>query len=283
MSSPGPGPRSAWSSPGEAFRHFDALEARLTAAVSERLLDLAALRPGHRVLDLGAGSGEPALRAAGRVGPVGRVLAVDPSAAMLDLLRERALHAGIPNIDCLTAEAEHAELSTAAFDATIARWSLMYMAAPERALANAHRALRPGAPLVAAFWAEPERVEFATLARRELAHFVPIGLPRVGEPGVCRFGDEGALRGALEAAGFAVELVEEHQVPVVEAADGAGIVDWVLAFGGEFRERVRALPEAQQQRWAQAVAAAAERHREGPVVRLGGVTRLVRARRTTRG
>lgn len=40
-----------WGTTGDAFRHFDAMEARLTAVVSERLLDRAGLHPGHRGLD----------------------------------------------------------------------------------------------------------------------------------------------------------------------------------------------------------------------------------------
>jgi hypothetical protein len=52
-----------------AARHFYAMESRLTAGVSERMLDLAGLRAGMRVLDLASGRGEPLLRAAERVGP----------------------------------------------------------------------------------------------------------------------------------------------------------------------------------------------------------------------
>lgn len=274
-----PAPQTPWSDASAAFRHFDAQEARLTAAVSERMLDLAALRPGHRVLDLGAGSGEPALRAAARVLPDGLVVAVDPSAAMLEIARERAAEAHLTNLEYLVADAATANLPAASFDAATARWSLMYMPSPEQALATAHRALRPGAPLVAAVWAEPERVAFATLARRELARFASIPQPRAGEPGVCRFADEHTLRATLTTAGFTVEHVEEQHVPVVEAPDGHGIVAWALSFGGPVRETIRSLPPAQQQAWAEAVAAAAEGFREGAVVRLGGVTRLVRARR----
>lgn len=268
-----------WGTPGDAFRHFDAMEARLTAAVSERLLDLAGLQPGHRVLDLGAGSGEPGLRAAARIGPTGRVLAVDPAAAMLQIARERAAAAGLGNVEFCVADAADVTLPAASFDAATARWSLMYMADPARALANAQRALRPGATLAAAFWAEPERVAFANLARRELTRFAPITLPQPGEPGVCRYADVALLRQTLTAAGFTVESIEEHHVPVVEAADGHGIVAWAMAFGGPMRETVQGLPSAQQSAWAAAVAAAAERHRDGAMVRLGGVARLVQARR----
>jgi hypothetical protein len=39
----------------EFFRKYHAVESRLTAAVSERMLDLAGVGPGMRVLDLATG------------------------------------------------------------------------------------------------------------------------------------------------------------------------------------------------------------------------------------
>ncbi|MDB4932802.1 MAG: 2-heptaprenyl,4-naphthoquinone methyltransferase [Myxococcaceae bacterium] len=74
----------------EVWRTYDAAEARLTAPLCTRMLDLARVGPGMRVLDLAAGRGEPAIAAAHRVGPVGSVLGVDLSADMLAMAAERA-------------------------------------------------------------------------------------------------------------------------------------------------------------------------------------------------
>ena len=74
----------------EVWRTYDDAEQRLTAPVSERMLDLAELRPGMRVLDLATGRGEPAVRAAHRVGPTGAVLGVDLCKELLRMARERA-------------------------------------------------------------------------------------------------------------------------------------------------------------------------------------------------
>ena len=72
----------------EIWRQYDAIESRLTAPLSERMLDLAGLQRGMHVLDLATGRGEPALRAASRVGSQGSVLGVDLSGAMLRMARE---------------------------------------------------------------------------------------------------------------------------------------------------------------------------------------------------
>jgi cyclopropane fatty-acyl-phospholipid synthase-like methyltransferase len=56
------------------------------------------LKPGMTVCDMGCGNGFYSLRVAKRLGPEGKVLAVDIQPEMLTLLRERAAEAKVPNI-----------------------------------------------------------------------------------------------------------------------------------------------------------------------------------------
>src|SRR4051812_41923769 len=150
----------------EVWRRYDRMEARLTAPLSERMLDLAGLVPGMRVLDLATGRGEPAIRAARRVGPRGLVLGVELSGALLQMAREQAERQGIANLDLRVGDAESLDLPRGQFHAATVRWGLMYMSSPVAALENARRALVAAGVLVAAFWAEPERVQYYTLPRR---------------------------------------------------------------------------------------------------------------------
>ena len=59
-----------------------AVRRRMNGPALSAMLDEAALRPGIRVLDLGAGTGDTTLDAARRVGPTGSVFAVDISQEM---------------------------------------------------------------------------------------------------------------------------------------------------------------------------------------------------------
>ena len=62
----------------------------LTEPIVRYLCELAALKDGDRVLDIGTGTG-PLVRAAGRrVAPTGHVTGVDPSTGMLDVARRLA-------------------------------------------------------------------------------------------------------------------------------------------------------------------------------------------------
>src|SRR5258706_16203437 len=59
----------------------------------------AAVRAGETVLDLGSGAGIDCFLAAREVGPAGRVLGVDMTAAMLDRARAAAAKGGYANVE----------------------------------------------------------------------------------------------------------------------------------------------------------------------------------------
>ncbi|MDB4942955.1 MAG: 2-heptaprenyl,4-naphthoquinone methyltransferase [Labilithrix sp.] len=266
--------------PAEAWRKHDAMELRLTASLSERMLDLAELAPGMRVLDLATGRGEPAVPAARRVRPGGSVVGIDLSAPVLALAGERAAAEGITNLELRAGDAATLDdLASASFDAATVRWGLMYMADPVRALTTVRRVLRPGAPLVAALWAEAGRVPWLDLPRRVLARHADLPPVDRDAPGPCRYGDVARFERDLAAAGLVVDHVEEIDVPIFEAATGAELVAWVRDIG--FARPIAGNPEAEQLARERDLAAEAEQAREGAMIRLGGLTRLVRARPTS--
>ena len=261
----------------QVWRAYDDDELRLTAGVSERMLELAQLRPGMHVLDLASGRGEPAIRAAHRVAPTGFVLGVDISEAMLQMARERAHREGVSNLELRATSAESLDsLPTAHFDATLSRWGLMYLTSPLAALAAARGAMVGGGRLVAAVWAEPERVPYYTLPRQLLAAYRALPPIDPDAPGTFRYAEAGRLEDDLVASGFSIEQVEELDAVVMQAQTDADLIAWVRAFG--LTQLLDDLPQPLQAAWeADLVAAAAPLRRDG-VVHLGGVTRIVVAR-----
>jgi len=253
------------------------MEARLTAPLSARMLDLAGIAPGMRVLDLASGRGEPAIAAAHRVGPRGRVLGVDVSAEMLAMARERAEREGVDNLELRAMDAaDVGQLQGADFDATLARWGLMYMDSPVAALKGARAAMAPGGVLAAAVWAEPERVPYSTLPRRLLQAYRPLPPVDFAAPGTFYYADPERLPGDLKRAGFVVEHTEEMELPVLEVSTADELIAWTRAFG---MNRLRdELPDDAQRAWEADMAREAELLREGGFIRLGGVTRVVVAR-----
>ncbi len=268
------------------WRRYDALEARLTAHLSERMLDLAGLSPekapGMRVLDLATGRGEPALRAAHRVGPTGHVLGLELSDALLAMAREAAAREGLgAQLELRAQDAQQLDgLPSASFDAATCRWGLMYMPDPVAALAGTRRALRAGAPLVAALWSEPDRVPYHTLPRRVLERITGTELVRPADPeapGVFRLGDLPRIQRDWARAGLTITHVEELDLPVFEDPDPAEVVAWCRAFG--LARLLQDQPESTQRAWEADMTAAAEGLRDPDgLIRLGGVTRIVVAR-----
>lgn len=262
----------------EIWRRYDEVEARLTAGVSERMLDLAELQPGQRLLDLASGRGEPAIRAASRVGPEGHVLAVEAVAALSEMAREKVEATGLTQIELRTENAEQlTDVAPGSFHAATCRWGLMYMEAPVAALSNAWVALEPGASFVAALWAEPERVPYYTLPRTLLRAHCDVPEPDPDGPSTFRYASLERIHEDFLRAGFTVEHVEETEVPVFEAESPGEMLGWVRALGLD--DLVNALPAAEQRAWETALLDELERQRQGAVLQLGGVTRIIRARK----
>jgi ubiquinone/menaquinone biosynthesis C-methylase UbiE len=72
----------------------------------DALIAAGEVRPGMRVLDIGTGTGIPALAVAGAVGPKGHVVASDPSSAMLAAAQRNASPAGLGYVSFTRAVAE---------------------------------------------------------------------------------------------------------------------------------------------------------------------------------
>ena len=95
--------------------------------VVDQVITRARLQPGQHVLDLGAGTGAVALRAAPAVAPDGRVVAVDLSAEMLELARVQAAQAGHTDIIFKQGRAEEIPAEDQAFDMVLASLIVMYI------------------------------------------------------------------------------------------------------------------------------------------------------------
>jgi demethylmenaquinone methyltransferase/2-methoxy-6-polyprenyl-1,4-benzoquinol methylase/phosphoethanolamine N-methyltransferase len=84
----------------------------------EQAADLAALRPGESVLEVGCGTSELTQRVRARVGPTGDVYGIDPSAEMIAVARQKSARAGL-GIDYRVATIEALPFPDASFDVVL--------------------------------------------------------------------------------------------------------------------------------------------------------------------
>lgn len=177
------------------------------------MLDAAGVAPGHRVLDLATGIGDPALMAAERVGADGRVLGIDSSAQMIALARARAGAAGVINAEFQVMDIDSLTLPPATFDATLCRWGLMFAEDLAGTLDQARAALRPGGRLSVSVWATPDDAPAISLAARVAHHALGLPPPEEGEKTAFALCDIPALVAALEKTKF--DAVNVQKVPVI--------------------------------------------------------------------
>ncbi|MER5768150.1 methyltransferase domain-containing protein [Streptomyces sp. NPDC001985] len=177
-------------------RTLDQATDRLTDLVAERL----ATAPGPRLLDVGCGTGRPALRIARATGA--RVSGISVSDPDIALARTRAHAAALADrVDFRYADARALPFEAASFDGAWAIESMMHIRDRTAVLTEIARTLRPGSPLVITdvLLRSPVTGDSAETVRQACRAF---GSPALPEP------EE--LRTALERAGM--ELLEFHDI-----------------------------------------------------------------------
>ena len=133
-----------WDEHAERRSRTQAQRDEVYGPATERMLDLADLQTGNRVLDVAAGTGEQTLLVARRVGPNGYVLATDLSTNMLNVAAEAARTAGLNNVETRVMDAENLDLDADSFDAVICRLSLHTFPNPQKAVREMRRVMKPG-------------------------------------------------------------------------------------------------------------------------------------------
>jgi ubiquinone/menaquinone biosynthesis C-methylase UbiE len=206
--------RQEWSDAADGWRRWcHVVEGSDGGQVhSAKLVELARLRPGASVLDVGCGYGEPSLTAARAVGRQGRVVGVDISPGLLAFARDRAREAELDKLEFIEADAEQLLFEKESFDAIISRALLMFLPDVPGALARFHSFLKSGGRFAATVWGEKSKVPFA-LAGSVIAGELGLAPPPPGQPGVFALADEPRLGRLVQEAGF--RDVETGTVQVV--------------------------------------------------------------------
>jgi SAM-dependent methyltransferase len=181
-----------------AAEAYDRFMGRYSRQLSCQLADLAGVRAGQRVLDVGCGPGALTAELVDRLG-ADHVVAVDPSEPFVEAARARH-----PGVIVHRASAEALPFDAAAFDASLAQLVVHFMADPVAGIGEMARVTRPGGVVAACVWdhaGEGGPLSLFWTAARRL------------DPGVH---DESGLAGARE--GHLAELFEAAGLDDIEAA-----------------------------------------------------------------
>ena len=206
--------RQDWNRVAGGWEKWDRFFDEQMAYLNHRLVADARLRSGMKVLDLGSGTGYPALLAAQTVGPGGAVLGIDLAERMLDAARRKAASLKLSNISFQTGDVTTLPFETASFDAVISRFCLMFLPEIPKAIVEIARVLRPGTWLSAAVLSAPEKNAYLTTPLAVIKQFIELPPTDPTAPGIFRLAKPGDLVKMLHEAGFTNVVEEEYLAEV---------------------------------------------------------------------
>ena len=268
-----------WASVASAWGDHAGYADERGAALTEVLLDRAAIRPGERVLELACGPGGAGLSAAARVAPNGEVVLSDVVAEMTAIAAQRAAAREITNVRTLVLDLEEIHQPDASYDVVICREGLMFAVDPARAVEEIRRVLRPRGRLSVAVWGPRADNPWLGVVFDAVSALVGRPVPPPGVPEPFSLGDRAQLAQLLRAAEFADVEVTEHATPL-----RAGSFDewWgrTSSLAGPLAAILAMLPQESLDALQTRLAAAVEEYTTADGVELPGLSLVASARRT---
>lgn len=170
-----------------------------------RMIELAGIKPGMRVLDVACGPGNITRLIAQRAQPGGHAVGIDLASGMIEL----AIHHRPPGADFALMDMENLAFSDHVFDAVVCGHGLQFAPDLGRALREAARVLRPRGVLAASVPAPGPDDTVWDLIEATVDAYLPPRLEAVDETATRRtVADPSALQAAALAAGFQTAGVE---------------------------------------------------------------------------
>jgi arsenite methyltransferase len=178
---------------------------RIPEAASEsfagvgHFFDLAALKEGESVIDLGSGSGMDVFFAAEKVGPLGEVVGIDFTPEQLEKASRIAISAGYANVQFREGRIEQLPAEEGSFDCVISNGVINLAPDKGAVFAEASRVLKPGGRLAIADIVSEQQLKESIVCDADLWASCIGGAAQ-----------EDAYREAIETAGLKLEQIREN-------------------------------------------------------------------------
>ena len=223
--------QATWDAAAAGWDNNRALIRTWLSAATAAMLEAANIQPGHQVLDVAAGAGDQTIDIARRIGPHGRVVAVDLSPALVARAKSNLERDGCKNAEVRVGNGQALGLN-ATFDAAVCRLGLMFYANPLVGLIEMRRALKPGARAAVLVFSGPAQnpliVEQLALAARHAG----IARPDPCQPGgLLSLGDPAQLTAQFARAAFKGVECRAVSAPM-RLSTASNYVDFVRSAAG---------------------------------------------------
>ena len=127
---------------------YDNPSLRFFPLCADKIVELAKIKPGNKVLDIATGTGVVALVAAQHLNHTGHIQAIDLSENMLEQARQKFNKTDFNNIDFHIMDAENLEYGENEFDVITCSYGLFFIPDMHKALKSWLRVLKPGGTLI---------------------------------------------------------------------------------------------------------------------------------------
>src|SRR6185437_5072935 len=194
--------RQDWNRVASGWEKWDRFFDEQMAFLNHRLVGDARLRTGLRVLDLGSGTGYPAILAAQTIGVDGSVVGIDLAEHMLTVAERKAKRLGLHNVTFKVGDVTSLPFESAFFDAVTSRFCLMFLPEIQKAAAEIVRVLKPGSWVAAAVWSAPEKNPSISLSMAAVKQVIVLPPTDPMAPGIFRLAQPGDFADILERAGL---------------------------------------------------------------------------------
>jgi enediyne biosynthesis protein CalE5 len=270
------GQRQDWNRVAGGWEKWDRFFEEQMAFANHRLVADARIRPGLRVLDLGSGTGYPALLAAQIVGPDGSVTGIDLAEQMLEVARRKAAALKLTNVTFRTGDVTTLPFEANSFDAVTSRFCLMFLPEIPKAAAEIARVLKPGGWVAAAVWSAPEKNPSIGLAMEAIKKVVELPPPDPAAPGIFRLAKPGDLSGMLQQAGLS-DLAEQEFLAERSSASAEEYYTGLLEIAAPIQNLMAKLTTDQRNEAKRLIIQAATKYRQGDQLVFPMAIRMVAA------
>tara|TARA_R110000868_G_scaffold36962_2_gene130697 strand:- start:11041 stop:11871 length:831 start_codon:yes stop_codon:yes gene_type:complete len=176
--------------------------------MNRMLIDHTGIAPGERVLDIGSGTGDPAISIGVALNGKGAVTACDLTPEMLAKARERSVNVGLDTMTFVAADMTALAFGDNSFDCVTCRFGLMFPEDKIAAASEAMRVLKPGGRVGYVVWGPYDENPPFFVIRRAIAK--ALGGEEGPVPHRHSLGRPGQLTEILQRAGF--EKAEEREL-----------------------------------------------------------------------
>ncbi len=270
--------RQDWNRVAGGWEKWDRFFDQQMAFLNHRLVGDARLRAGLRVLDLGSGTGYPAILAAQTVGAEGSVVGIDLARQMLDAAGRKAAVLKLSNVTFQTGDVTTLPFESASFDAVTTRFCLMFLPDIPKAVTEIARILKPDTWMAAAVWSAPEKNPYLKIPIDIIKQFIELPPPDPAAPGIFRLAKPGELAAMLPQSGF-VDISEQEFLGDVRFAETGEYFSSLMDIAAPIQNLWAKLNPTQQTEARQRIMDTAGQYRNESGIALPIAVRMVAARK----